>query len=327
MSDIKNQIIMKINKSSKIFISGHLGMVGSACWRILEKNGYKNLIGKSSKELDLRNQNDVKFFFNSEKPQVVINAAAVVGGIMANNIYPYKFLMDNMLMQNNLIQMSLENDVEKFIFLGSSCIYPKFSEQPIREKSLLSGYLEPTNEPYAVAKISSVKLCEYIKKQFSKDFISLLPTNLFGPNDNFDLETSHVLPALIRKFHDAKINNSNVNLWGSGSPLREFLHVDDLASAVLFSIENVLPDSFYNIGYGKDIRIDELAKLVQNIVKHKGLIYWDHLKPDGTPKKLLDSSKFNSLGWNPKITLETGISETYSWFLDNLGEYKSKNFE
>ena len=242
---------MNLSKSSKIYIAGHRGMVGSACWRLLEKLGYSNLIGRTSKELDLRNQSQVYDFLKDSKPDVIIDAAAKVGGIVANKDYPYQFLMENMQIQNNLISAAHELNVAKFIFLGSSCIYPKFAPQPLKEEYLLTDSLEPTNEWYAIAKISGVKLCEAIRKQFGKDFVSLMPTNLYGSNDNFDLQTSHVLPAMIRKFHEAKVNNhSDVNLWGSGSPMREFLHVDDLANAVVFALENVLPDYLYNVGTG-----------------------------------------------------------------------------
>ena len=296
---------MNFNQSSKIYIAGHRGMVGSACWRVLEKLGYTNLIGRTSKQLDLRNQSQVYDFLNTTKPDVVVDAAAKVGGILANNDYPYQFLMDNMQIQNNLISTSHDLNVSKFIFLGSSCIYPKFAPQPLKEEYLLTDSLEPTNEWYAIAKISGVKLCEAIRKEFNKDFVSLMPTNLYGPNDNFDLKTSHVLPAMIRKFHDAKVNNhSNVNLWGSGTSMREFLHVDDLASAVLFALENNLPKSLYNVGTGLDITIKELAETIQSHIGHKGKIVWDTTKPDGTFRKLLDSSKIIQFGWQAKYDLK-----------------------
>lgn len=302
----------------KIYIAGHKGMVGSAIWRLLENSGYSDLIGLSSNQLDLKNQQSVEEFFQFEKPDVVIDAAARVGGILANNSYPYQFLMDNLQIQNNLITASLKYNVQKFIFLGSSCIYPKLAPQPLKEEYLLTGPLEPTNEWYAIAKIAGVKACEAIQKQFGKDFVSLMPTNLYGPNDNFDLNTSHVLPAMIRKFHEAKVSgNSTVNLWGSGSPKREFLHVDDLATAVLFALQNKLPEHLYNIGTGLDLSIRELAELIQLKVGHKGEINWDSTKPDGTPRKLLDVSKFKSLGWEPNFDLVTGIESTYDWFLNN----------
>ena len=307
-----------INKSDKIYIAGHRGMVGSACWRALEAEGYTNLIGNTSKELDLRNQKAVEDFIQYEKPVTIIDAAAKVGGILANDTYPYEFLMDNMLIQNNLIRSAHENDVPKFIFLGSSCIYPKFAPQPLKEEYLLTDSLEPTNEWYAIAKISGVKLIEALRKEYGRDYVSLMPTNLYGPNDNFDLKSSHVLPALIRKFHEAKINgNSPVELWGTGSPMREFLHVDDLGQAVLFALENRLEEHLYNVGTGVDVTIKELAELVQSTVGHQGEIAWDSTKPDGTPRKLMDNSKLESQGWNSSIVLEQGVSKTYAWFLDN----------
>jgi GDP-L-fucose synthase len=310
-------------KDSKIYISGHKGMVGSAIWRALTNKGYSNLIGKSSKELDLRIQDQVVCFFNEEKPDVVIDAAARVGGILANNDYPYLFLMENMQIQNNLIDTSLKQDVEKFIFLGSSCIYPKLASQPLKEEYLLSGDLEPTNEWYAIAKISGVKACEAIRKQFGKDFVSLMPTNLYGSFDNFDLQTSHVLPAMMRKFHEAKLNNNEaVTLWGSGTPMREFLHVDDLAEAVVFAMENPFEDNLYNVGTGSDLTIKELAELIQKTVGHQGEIIWDSSKPDGTPRKLLDVSKMTAQGWKAKISLEEGVKSTYQWFLENTSSYK-----
>lgn len=302
-------------KSKKIYIAGHHGMVGSAIWRKLSDSGYTNLIGKSSKELDLRNQEQVRNFFEVEKPDVVIDAAARVGGILANNNFPYQFLMENMLIQNNLIDESHKNEVEKFIFLGSSCIYPKFASQPLKEEYLLTDTLEPTNEWYAIAKIAGVKACEAIRKQFGKDFVSLMPTNLYGPYDNFDLQTSHVLPAMIRKFEDAK-NNQNlpVTLWGSGTPMREFLYVEDLADAVKFALENVLEDNLYNVGTGTDVTIKELAEKIQKIVGHTGEIIWDDTKPDGTPRKLMDVSKLKNMGWSYKVGLDEGIQNTYDWF-------------
>ena len=311
-----------MKKKSKIYIAGHRGMVGSACWRALKEMGYLNLIGLSSKELDLTNQADVLRFFKNEKPDVVIDAAAKVGGILANNNYPYNFLMQNMQIQNNLIRTAHEFEVKKFIFLGSSCIYPKFSPQPIKEEYLLTDSLEPTNEWYAIAKISGVKLCESVRRQFKKDFVSLMPTNLYGPFDNFDLDSSHVLPAMLRKFHNAKLDNSDVKLWGSGKPMREFLHVDDLAQAVVFALENRLPEHIYNVGTGTDITINELALIIQELTGHRGNIIWDLEKPDGTPRKLMDSSKINQLGWNPSYNLKKGIKNTYQWFLQNQNNFK-----
>ncbi len=303
-------------------------MVGSACWRLLEKSGYSNIIGRTSKELDLRNQSEVQTFIYNEKPDIIINAAARVGGILANNDYPYKFLMQNMQIQNNLISAAHESNVSKFIFLGSSCIYPKFAPQPLKEEYLLTDSLEPTNEWYAIAKISGIKLCQAIRKQYKKDFISLMPCNLYGPFDNFDLKTSHVIPAMIRKFYLAKKNNhSVVNLWGTGKPLREFLHVEDLANAIIFSIENEMPNSLYNVGASSDITIKKLAELVQNIVGHKGEINWDTSMPDGTPRKLINSSKIKKLGWKPRYYLEEGLEETYLWFLENKETLKKTRYK
>ena len=305
-----------LRKSDKIYIAGHRGMAGSACWRALDSKGFTNLIGKTSKELDLRDQRAVEAFIREEQPQAIIDAAAKVGGILANDTYPYEFLMDNMLIQNNLIRSAHENDVPKFVFLGSSCIYPKFAPQPLKEEYLLTDSLEPTNEWYAIAKISGVKLIEALRKQFGRDYVSLMPTNLYGPNDNFDLKSSHVLPAMIRKFHEAKMNgHADVGLWGSGLPMREFLHVDDLAFAVCFALENRLNESLYNVGFGDDLQISELASLVQEAVGHRGQINWDTSKPDGTPRKLMDSSRLRDLGWSPKISLELGVREAYKWFL------------
>ena len=310
-------------KDIKIYIAGHRGMVGSAVWNALEAKGYSNLIGRSSADLDLRNQAAVHEFFAKEKPNLVIDAAARVGGILANNDFPYQFLMENMQIQNNLIDASHRYEVEKFIFLGSSCIYPKMAPQPLKEEYLLTGPLEPTNEWYAIAKIAGVKACESIRKQFGKDYVSLMPTNLYGPNDNFDLHTSHVLPAMIRKFHEAKLNGHEpVRLWGSGSPMREFLYVDDLAQAVYFAVENQLPEHLYNVGTGQDLGIKSLAELIQSIVGHRGTITWDSSKPDGNPRKLLDVSKMASQGWQAAIDLEEGISQTYQWFLANSNQIK-----
>lgn len=312
-----------MNKSTKIYVAGHTGMVGGAIWAQLSAAGYDNLVGKNSKELDLRMQNAVQEFFKNEKPEIVIDAAARVGGILANNDYPFTFLMENMQIQNNLIDTALKQDVKKFIFLGSSCIYPKLAPQPLTEECLLTSSLEPTNEWYAIAKISGVKSCEAIRKQYGKDFVSLMPTNLYGPNDNFDLQTSHVLPAMMRKFHEAKENNNApVVLWGSGTPMREFLHVSDLAEAVVFAMENSFDENLYNIGTGTDLTIKALAELIQKTVGHRGEIIWDSSKPDGTPKKLMDVSKMKHQGWSAKISLEDGIQSTYEWFLDHANNYK-----
>lgn len=308
---------------SKIYIAGHKGMVGSAIWRTLERKGYTNLLGKNSSVLDLRNQTAVQEFMAKEKPEVIIDAAARVGGILANNDYPYPFLMENLQIQNNLIDSALKQGVEKFIFLGSSCIYPKLAPQPLKEEYLLTGELEPTNEWYAIAKITGVKACQAIRKQFGKDYVSLMPTNLYGTQDNFDLNTSHVLPAMMRKFHEAKENNhAPVSLWGSGTPMREFLFVDDMAEAVVFALENTLPDYLYNVGTGEDLTIKELAETIQKITGHQGKIVWDSNKPDGTPRKLMDISKMHALGWKHKVKLEEGIQKTYNWFLEHVSEIK-----
>ena len=317
---INNKVI---TKNIKIYIAGHKGMVGSAVWRALESKGYSNLIGKSSKELDLRNQQAVADFYKKEQPEVVIDAAAKVGGILANNNFPYQFLMENMQIQNNLIDGAFKTGIEKFIFLGSSCIYPKFAQQPLKEEYLLTDSLEPTNEWYAIAKITGVKACQSIRKQFNKDYVSLMPTNLYGSFDNFDLESSHVLPAMLRKFHEAKLNNHpDVSLWGSGTPMREFLFVEDMAEAVVYALENNLPEYLYNIGTGKDITIKELAETIQSVIGHQGKIIWDASKPDGTPRKLMDVCKMKELGWEYSTELEDGIKKTYQWFLENIENIK-----
>ncbi len=312
-----------MNKDSKIYIAGHNGMVGSAIWRTLTVKGYTNLMGVSSTVLDLRNQQAVADFIAAEKPEVIIDAAARVGGILANNDYPYQFIMENMQIQNNLIDSSLKSGVEKFIFLGSSCIYPKLGPQPLKEEYLLTGTLEPTNECYAIAKIAGVKACEAIRKQFGKDYVSLMPTNLYGTHDNFDLNTSHVLPAMMRKFHEAKENNhAPVTLWGSGTPMREFLFVDDMAAAVIFALENKLPEYLYNVGTGEDLTIRQLAETIQKISGHQGEIIWDASKPDGTARKLMDIAKMHALGWKHQVQLEEGIQKTYNWFLENIDRFK-----
>ncbi|SDH60376.1 GDP-L-fucose synthase [Flavobacterium omnivorum] len=313
-----------MNTNSKIYIAGHQGMVGSAVWRALTAKGYTNLIGVSSTELDLRNQKAVFNYIATESPIVIIDAAARVGGILANMNSPYEFIMQNMQIQNNLIDSAFQSGVEKFIFLGSSCIYPKLAPQPLKEEYLLTGALESTNEWYAIAKIAGVKACEAIRKQYGKEYFSLMPTNLYGSNDNFDLNSSHVLPAMIRKFHEAKENNNaTVTLWGSGTPRREFLYVEDMAEAVVFALENKLPDSLYNVGSGVDLTIKQLAETIQKITGHQGAIIWDNTKPDGTPRKLMDVSKMNALGWKHRVALEEGIQKTYQWFLDNI-QYLNK---
>ena len=307
-----------MDKKAKIFVAGHNGMVGSAICRELRKNGYNNLILKDSKELDLRNQQMVNDFFKKFQPEYVFLAAAKVGGIMANSTYKADFIYDNLMIQNNIIYSSFKFGVNKLLFLGSSCIYPKMSSQPIKEEYLLSGYLESSNEPYAIAKIAGLKLCQYYREQYQCNFISLMPTNLYGFHDNFDLNNSHVLPALIRKFHEAKINNYNhVELWGTGSPLREFLFVDDLAEACLFLMKNYNESIPLNIGTGKDLSILDLAETIKDIIGFNGTIKWDSSKPDGTHRKLLDVSKVNSLGWQAKTKLRVGINKTYEWYQKN----------
>ncbi len=298
-------------------------MVGSAIKLKLENEGYTNLVYKTSSDLDLINQEATNNFIKSEKPDIVIIAAARVGGILANDKYPYPFLYDNLQIQNNLINASHNNDVDKVIFLGSSCIYPKLAGQPLKEEYLLTGPLEPTNQWYAVAKIAGIKLIEALRKQFNRHYVSLMPTNLYGPRDNFDLETSHVLPAMLRKFHDAKENgHSPVPLWGSGTPMREFLYVEDLADAVFFAMQKDFEDTLYNVGTGKDITIKELAETVQQITGHEGEIEWDSNKPDGTPRKLMDVSKMKKEGWVYQTELKEGIQKTYDWFLNHQGEIK-----
>jgi len=307
-----------MKKDAKIYVAGHRGLVGSAIMKKLKKEGYNNLVYRTSSELDLRRQKKVEDFFEEEKPEYVILAAAKVGGIQANDTYSAEFLYDNLMIETNVIDAAYQNDVKKLLFLGSSCIYPKFADQPMKEDYLLSGKLESTNEGYAVAKITGIKLCEHYNKQYDTNFISAMPTNLYGPNDNFDLETSHVLPALIRKFHEAKVNDEDeVVIWGTGKPRREFLHVDDLADALLFLMNNYNGDQFVNVGVGKDISILELAKLIKDIVDFEGEIVNDLSKPDGTPRKLLDVTRLNDLGWEARISLEKGIKDTYLWFKKN----------
>ena len=310
-----------MNKSDKIFVAGHRGMVGSAIVRKLKMDGYNNILVRSSKELDLRNQRHVEEFFQSEKPDYIFLAAAKVGGILANNTYKASFMYDNLSIQNNVIHAAYKNHVKKLLFLGSSCIYPKFADQPIREESLLTSELEPTNEPYAIAKIAGLKMCQFYREQYDCNFISLMPTNLYGPNDNFDLKNSHVLPALLRKFHEAKINkNSSVMLWGTGNPLREFLHVNDLAKACIHFMLSYNEKSPVNIGTGKDISIHDLATEIKKIVGFEGEIIWDKNKPDGTPRKLLDVTKAKQFGWESSITLLDGIRMTYDWYVQNEGK-------
>lgn len=307
-----------MNKNSKIYIAGHRGMVGSAITRQLEQEGYTNILVRTSKELDLRNQQAVFGFFETEKPDFVFLAAAKVGGIVANNTYRADFIYENLTIQNNIIHAAYLQGVKKLMFLGSSCIYPKMAPQPLKEDALLTGLLEPTNEPYAIAKIAGIKMCEAYRSQYGCDFISVMPTNLYGPNDNYDLQNSHVLPAMIRKFHEAKVKNEPVvNLWGSGSPMREFLYADDLANACIYLMENYSDAGFINIGTGLDVTIKELAELVRDIVGFEGDLIWDSTKPDGTPRKLMDVSKLHDLGWKHTINLEHGIAMAYQDFLKN----------
>jgi GDP-L-fucose synthase len=302
-----------MNRDAKIYIAGHRGMVGSAIWRALEAAGHTNLVGRSSRELDLRNQQSVNDFFATEKPEYVFLAAAKVGGIHANNVYRAEFLYDNLQIQNNIIHSAWKYSVTKLLFLGSSCIYPKMAPQPLKEEYLLTGLLEPTNEPYAIAKIAGIKLCESYRRQYGCNFISAMPTNLYGPNDNYDLNNSHVLPALIRKMHEAKVGGAlTVEIWGSGNPLREFLHVDDLASACLFLMQHYNDELFVNVGFGSDLPIRELAEKVKAAVGFEGDLVFNIEKPDGTPKKLMDSGRILTMGWKPKIGLDEGIAATYA---------------
>lgn len=307
-----------MKKSSKIYIAGHRGLAGSAIVRKLKQDGFDNLLFRTSSELDLRNQLAVKKFFEREKPEYVFLAAAKVGGIQANNLYPADFIYDNLCIQNNVIHGSYKNGVKKLLFLGSSCIYPKNSVQPIKEEYLLSGFLEPTNDAYAVAKIAGIKMCKSYHKQYGCNFISAMPTNLYGPGDNYDLKNSHVLPALLRKFHEAKVNKEpTVTVWGTGKPRREFMHVDDLASAALFLMSNYDEPEILNIGTGEDLPIGELAKLIKKISGYEGEIVFDTSMPDGTFQKLLDVSKINRLGWKAEIELEEGVRKTYQLKIDN----------
>ncbi|WP_028524953.1 GDP-L-fucose synthase [Runella limosa] len=311
-----------MEKNAKIYVAGHRGMVGSALVRRLESEGYQNIIVRTSRELDLRNQQAVADFFAAEKPDYVFLAAAKVGGIMANNIYRADFLYENLQIQNNVIHSAHVEGVEKLMFLGSSCIYPKLAPQPLQEDSLLTGPLEYTNEPYAIAKIAGIKMCESYRKQYGRNYISVMPTNLYGPNDNYDLNNSHVLPAMIRKFHEAKVDNKPfVELWGTGSPLREFLHADDLADACVYLMKNYDGEQFVNIGVGEDITIKNLAELIKSTVGYEGELRWNTDKPDGTPRKLMDVSKLHSMGWKHRYNLEEGVRITYQDFLQKLEEY------
>jgi GDP-L-fucose synthase len=310
---------LMMDKSDKIFVAGYRGLVGSALIRHLERDGFQNLPKRDRSQLDLADERAVQNFFAEEKPVVVIFAAAKVGGIKANNDFPVEFLLDNLRVQNNVIHAAHEAGVRKLLFLGSSCIYPKFAPQPIPETALLSGPLEPTNEAYAIAKIAGVKLCQAFSREYGANFISAMPTNLYGPNDNFDLETSHALAALLRKAHEAKTTGADeLVVWGSGKPRREFLHVDDLASACLFLLEKYDSPEIINAGCGKDISIRELAELICDVVGFDGELAWDTTKPEGTPRKLLDTTKLRKLGWQPTISLRDGIAQTYDWFLKNV---------
>ena len=301
-----------MEKNSKIYIAGHRGLVGSAIYRNLQKQGFTNLVTRTSSELDLKDFQKTSEFFKNEKPEYVFLAAAKVGGIQANNTFRAEFLYDNMMIQNNVIHLSHTNEVKKLLFLGSSCIYPKMAPQPLQEDSLLTGTLEPTNEPYAIAKIAGIKMCDAYRSQYGANFISAMPTNMYGPNDNYDLNNSHVLPALLRKFHEAKEQNlPNVTVWGTGTPLREFLHSDDLAEACVFLMQNYNDFGHVNVGIGEDISIKDLAVLIKNIVGYEGDIIWDTTKPDGTPRKLMDVNKINAMGWKAKISLEDGIRDVY----------------
>ena len=307
-----------MNQFAKIYVAGHRGLVGSAILRRLQSAGFDNVVLRTSKELDLRNQEDVAAFFKTEQPDYVFLAAAKVGGILANNTYPAEFLHDNLAIQTNVIHQSYVSGVKKLLFLGSSCIYPKFAPQPMPESCLLDGKLEPTNEPYAIAKIAGIKMCQAYNRQYGTTFISVMPTNLYGPNDNFDLQNSHVLPALLRKFHEAKVQiKPTVEIWGSGTPRREFLHVDDLADACQFLMKNYDKSEIVNIGVGEDLSIKALATLIKETVGYSGKLTFDTSKPDGTPRKLLNVSRLHSLGWKAQIPLREGLRQTYRWYLNN----------
>lgn len=322
-----------MNKEAKIYVAGHRGLVGSAFLRKLESDGFTNILVRTHKELDLLDQKEVADFFKKEKPEFVILVAAKVGGIHANNTYPAQFIYENLQIQNNIIHHSYLNNVKKLLFFGSSCIYPRECPQPIKEEYLLSGYLEPTNEPYAIAKIAGIKMCQSYNRQYGTNFIAVMSTNLYGENDNFDLKNSHVLPALMRKFHEAKQNGSDeVEVWGSGTPRREFLHVDDMADGCLFLMENYNPSKeqneageiFMNLGVGEDVTIRELVEIVIETVEYKGKVSWNASKPDGTPQKLLDVDRMANIGWKSKICLKEGIKLTYKWFLDNSANIREK---
>lgn len=319
------RLIMSIAKNSLIYVAGHRGLAGSAVWRQLEKQGFTNLIGRTSSELDLTNRDAVFAFFQANKPNVVVDAAAKVGGIHANNTYPADFLSENLQIQVNIMDAANSVGVEHLLFLGSSCIYPKFADQPIREDSLLTGALEETNDAYAIAKIAGIMQVQASRRQYGRHWISAMPTNLYGPGDNFHPDNSHVLPALMRRIHEAKVNNDpEVVIWGSGTPRREFLHVDDLASALVFLLENYDSPETINVGVGEDVSIRELAEIIADVVGYTGMLTQDMSKPDGTPRKLLDVSRLSALGWKARIGLEEGIRETYAWYLTHLDSLRSK---
>lgn len=312
---------MSVSPGSKIYVAGHRGLVGGAVARCLEKHGFNNLVVRTHAELDLCEQARVREFFDSERPDVVIMAAARVGGIHANNSQPADFIRDNLLVQDNVIDAAYRSGVAKLVFLGSSCIYPKLAPQPIKEDYLLSGALEPTNEWYAIAKIAGLKMAQAYRRQFGFNAISVMPTNLYGPGDNFDLEHSHVLPALIRRFHEAKTRrDASVTIWGTGTPRREFLHVDDLAESILYLLQNYDSEPFVNVGWGMDISIRELAEMVMSVIGYSGELKFDSSKPDGTPRKLLDVERLKSLGWQPRIPLREGIEQTYRWFAEHFAD-------
>ena len=323
-----------MNKEDKIYVAGHLGLVGSAIVRQLNAAGFRNIVGRTRAEMDLCEQADVRDFFEAEKPDHVVLAAAKVGGIHANNTFPAEFIYDNLLVEVNVIDAAHRVGVDRLLFLGSSCIYPRMAEQPMREDALLTGLLEPTNEPYAIAKIAGIKVCESYNRQYGTHYRSVMPTNLYGPGDNFDLNSSHVMPALIRRFHDAKLNGDpSVTVWGTGTPRREFLHVDDMAAACVHVMglddkiyeDNTQPMlSHINIGFGSDVSIGELASLVKKVVGYEGELLYDTSKPDGTPRKLMDTSRLRSLGWTPQVELPEGVGATYAWFLEHQNEFRGK---